>query len=51
MHPTDFNEQYRFGSAGWADERQMRNAGLFGSDGLPIGFHGAVCFGCQAMRR
>mgnify|MGYP001184951748 CR=1 FL=1 len=38
MH-SDFNEQYRFGSAGWADERQMRSAGLFGSDGLPIGFY------------
>lgn len=40
MHATDFNEQYRFGSAGWADERQMRGAGLFGGRGLPIGFMG-----------
>ncbi len=40
MHSTDFNEQYRFGSAGWADERQMRGAGLFGGHGLPIGFMG-----------
>lgn len=39
MHTPDFNEEYRFGSAGWADERQMRHAGLFGSDGLPMGFH------------
>lgn len=39
MHSPEFNEQYRFGSASWADERQMRDAGLLGSDGLPIGFH------------
>jgi type IV secretion system protein VirD4 len=39
MHTPDFNEQYRFGSASWADERQMRDAGLFGTEGLPIGFH------------
>jgi len=39
MDKPDFNEQYRFGSASWADERQMRDAGLFGSDGLPIGFY------------
>lgn len=39
MHSSNFNEEYRFGSAGWADQRQMRDAGLFGSDGLPIGFH------------
>lgn len=39
MHSSDFNEQFRFGSAGWADEPQMRRAGLFGSDGLPIGFY------------
>lgn len=39
MYSPEFNEQYRFGSAGWADERQLRDAGLFGSDGLPIGFH------------
>lgn len=40
MHPNDFNEQYRFGSAGWADERQMRDSGLFARRGLPIGFLG-----------
>lgn len=39
MHPTEFNEEYRFGSAGWADERQMRGAGLFSAEGLPIGFY------------
>lgn len=39
MHSSDFNEEYRFGSAGWADECQMRSAGLFGSEGLPIGFY------------
>ena len=40
MHPTEFNEQYRFGSAGWADEWQMRSAGLFAGRGLPVGFSG-----------
>jgi len=39
MHTPEFNEQYRFGSAGWADERQMRDAGLFGTEGPPIGFY------------
>lgn len=40
MHRAEFNEQYRFGSAGWADEYQMRKAGLFAERGLPIGFWG-----------
>lgn len=40
MHGDDFNEQYRFGSAGWADETQMRAAGLFAERGLPVGFLG-----------
>lgn len=39
MHPTNFNEQYRFGSASWAEEHQMRAARLFGADGLPVGFY------------
>ena len=38
MHSPDFNEQFRFGSARWAEEREMRAAGLFDADGLPIGF-------------
>lgn len=38
MQTSDFNEHYRFGSAGWADEAQMRAAGLFQERGLPIGF-------------
>lgn len=40
MHPTEFNEQYRFGSAGWADERLIRSAGLLAGRGLPVGFMG-----------
>lgn len=40
MHSSDFNAQYRFGSAGWADEYQLRAAGLFEEHGLPIGFRG-----------
>jgi type IV secretion system protein VirD4 len=40
MHGDDFNEHYRFGSAGWADEYQMHAAGLFAERGLPIGFLG-----------
>lgn len=38
MHSSDFNAQYRFGSAGWADEYQLRGAGLFEERGLPISF-------------
>lgn len=40
MYNSDFNEEYRFGSAGWADMHQMRGAGLFAERGLPIGFLG-----------
>lgn len=40
MHTMEFNEQYRFGSAGWAEEHPMRAAGLFAERGLPIGFMG-----------
>lgn len=40
MQSSGFNEHYRFGSAGWADEAQMRAAGLFAERGLPIGFMG-----------
>lgn len=40
MDQSDFNAHYRFGSAGWADEAQMRAAGLFAERGLPVGFHG-----------
>jgi type IV secretion system protein VirD4 len=40
MHTAAFNEHYRFGSAGWADEYEMRRAGLFTPRGLPIGFRG-----------
>ena len=39
MPSQAFNEEFRFGSAGWADEAQMRAAGLFEERGLPIGFH------------
>lgn len=40
MQTPEFNEHYRFGSAGWADEAQMRAAGLFEERGLPVGFIG-----------
>lgn len=40
MHSPDFNEHFRFGSAGWANQYQMRAAGLFEPRGLPIGFLG-----------
>lgn len=40
MSSSPHNEQYRFGSAGWADEYQLRAAGLFDERGLPIGFIG-----------
>lgn len=40
MSSSLFNEQYRHGSARWADEQQLRAAGLFGGRGLPIGFMG-----------
>lgn len=40
MYSEEFNEQHPFGSAGWADYRLMREAGLFEGRGLPIGFKG-----------
>ena len=42
-HPfnsNSFNEEYRFGSASWADERALRNADLFEQKGPQIGFWG-----------
>ena len=33
-----FNSEHRFGSARWADEAEIRRAGLFGEKGLPLGF-------------
>lgn len=36
----DFNEEYRFGSARWAEEHELRRAGLLGESGLPLGFVG-----------
>ena len=35
-HP--FNEEYRFGSAAWADETDLRGAGLFKPGGPQIGY-------------
>jgi len=35
-----FNEEYRFGSAAWADEHQIRSAGLLDPNGLQIGYLG-----------
>lgn len=40
MSSSSFNEQYRFGSAGWADDSQLRAAGLFVDRGPQIGFFG-----------
>ena len=37
---SSHNEQYRFGSAGWADDYQLREAGLFTPKGPQIGFSG-----------
>lgn len=36
--PNAFNEEYRFGSASWASESELRAAGLFDSIGPQIGF-------------
>lgn len=36
------NEEFRFGSAGWADEDDLRAAGLFRGAGLPIGYYGRL---------
>lgn len=41
MSVLSFNEEYRFGSARWAEEQELRRAGLFEEKGLPIGYlHG-----------
>ena len=32
------NEEYRFGSASWSDESELRRAGLLGARGLQIGY-------------
>jgi type IV secretion system protein VirD4 len=37
-HP--FNEEFRFGSASWATEQEIKKAGLFRPKGLQIGFFG-----------
>lgn len=33
-----FNEEFRFGSASWADEYDLRAAGVLNGRGLPLGF-------------
>lgn len=38
MTSSHFNEQYRFGSASWANEHQIAAAGLFHASGPQIGF-------------
>ncbi|MTD94366.1 TraM recognition domain-containing protein [Hyphomicrobium sp. xq] len=40
MSSSAFNEQYRFGSAGWAQDHEIAAAGLFGRRGLQIGYLG-----------
>ncbi|WP_072377319.1 type IV secretory system conjugative DNA transfer family protein [Hyphomicrobium sp. NDB2Meth4] len=40
MSSSSFNEQYRHGSARWADDYELRAAGLLNGRGLPIGFAG-----------
>lgn len=35
---AEFNEEYRYGSAHWSDESEMRRAGLFIRSGPPIGY-------------
>ncbi|CDO60035.1 Uncharacterized protein BN1012_Phect1821 [Candidatus Phaeomarinobacter ectocarpi] len=37
-HDQSFNEDNRFGSAGWADDYDLRGAGLFDGKGLPLGY-------------
>ena len=32
------NEEYRFGSASWSDESELRRAGLLSARGLQIGY-------------
>lgn len=36
-----FNEEFRFGSAGWAEARDLRAAGLFRPEGPQIGYWGS----------
>ncbi len=38
MSSSPFNEQYRFGSAAWAQDHQVGAAGLFNPRGVQIGF-------------
>lgn len=40
MSSSSFNEQYRFGSAAWAQDHQIAAAGLFEARGPQIGFFG-----------
>lgn len=35
-----YNEQFRYGSAGWSDEHDIRQAGLFEEAGLQLGYLG-----------
>ena len=37
-HNTQHNEDYRFGSARWAESDDIARAGMFGNAGLPIGY-------------
>ena len=32
------NEEFRFGSASWSDERDLRRAGLLSGHGLQVGY-------------
>ena len=32
------NEEFRFGSASWSDERDLRRAGLLSGNGLQVGY-------------
>ncbi|MDI4665395.1 type IV secretory system conjugative DNA transfer family protein [Xanthobacter autotrophicus] len=41
MPALSFNEEFRFGSARWADAFELKAAGLFEEKGLPIGFFGS----------
>ena len=38
MNSERFNEEFRFGSAAWADQHQLSAAGLFKPAGLPLGY-------------
>ncbi|CAN0602282.1 unnamed protein product, partial [Ectocarpus sp. 12 AP-2014] len=37
---NEFNAEHRFGSAAWADETALLQAGLFGPDGVQIAYFG-----------